>query len=115
MRVFLRSCSVVLIAALALGCGSEVSTDKTLDHTDPPAQAPAVETAQTNAPVTVPSAPSTESASATPSGSGTQDPAAPTSGNNGVGNGSDPAPKGNPPANDGAGSSPGNPDRKDDH
>jgi hypothetical protein len=32
-----------------------------------------------------------------------------TSGNNGVGNGMDPQPPGNPPINDGAGTSPGNP------
>ncbi|RPF70575.1 hypothetical protein [Aurantiacibacter spongiae] len=34
-----------------------------------------------------------------------------TKGNNGVGNGIDPAPPGNPPMNDGPGSSPGNPGR----
>ena len=33
-------------------------------------------------------------------------------GNNGVGNGLDPAPPGNPPENDGPGTSPGNPGRK---
>lgn len=35
--------------------------------------------------------------------------APPVKGNNGLGNGEDPAPKGNPPVNDGAGSKPGNP------
>jgi hypothetical protein len=33
-------------------------------------------------------------------------------GNNGVGNGLDPQPPGNPPVNDGAGTSPGNPGNK---
>ena len=36
----------------------------------------------------------------------------PTKGNNGVGNGVDPQPPGNPPVNDGPGTSPGNPGNK---
>jgi len=36
----------------------------------------------------------------------------PTKGNNGVGNGVDPQPPGNPPVNDGSGTSPGNPGNK---
>jgi hypothetical protein len=36
-------------------------------------------------------------------------------GNNGVGNGYDPQPPGNPPINDGAGSGPGNPGNKHGH
>jgi hypothetical protein len=35
-----------------------------------------------------------------------------TKGNNGVGNGEDPQPPGNPPVNDGPGTSPGNPGNK---
>jgi hypothetical protein len=39
----------------------------------------------------------------------TQNKVSPTKGNNGVGNGEDPAPPGNPRVNDGPGTSPGNP------
>lgn len=41
-----------------------------------------------------------------------QDKVSPTKGNNGVGNGVDPQPPGNPPINDGPGTSPGNPGNK---
>lgn len=41
-----------------------------------------------------------------------QDKVSPTKGNNGVGNGVDPQPPGNPPVNDGPGTSPGNPGNK---
>ena len=43
------------------------------------------------------------------SGSGGQSWNGPANGNNGVGNGEDPAPPGNPPLNDGPGSAPGQP------
>ena len=43
------------------------------------------------------------------SGSGSQSWNGPAKGNNGVGNGEDPAPPGNPPLNDGPGSAPGQP------
>ena len=42
----------------------------------------------------------------------TQNRVSPTKGNNGVGNGIDPAPPGNPRENDGTGTSPGNPGNK---
>jgi hypothetical protein len=116
MRVSLLSCSAVLFAAVALGCGSEVAIAKSVDHTDPPAQAPNPN-AEGTAFETTPSAPAAEAppAIAASSESTTPDTSEPPPGNNGVGNGTDPAPKGSPPANDSSGSSPGNPDRKDDH
>jgi hypothetical protein len=43
------------------------------------------------------------------SGSGSQSLSRPPKGNNGVGNGEDPAPPGNPPLNDGPGTGPGHP------
>jgi hypothetical protein len=43
------------------------------------------------------------------SGSGTENSKHPWKGNNGVGNGQDPAPPGNPPVNDGPGTGPGQP------
>lgn len=45
-------------------------------------------------------------------GGGTAATAKSPKGNNGLGNGIDPAPPGNPPENDGAGTSPGNPGNK---
>ena len=50
-----------------------------------------------------------------PSGRLVQDPTTKTKGNNGVGNGLDPQPPGNPKVNDGPGTGPGNPGNKPPH
>ena len=106
MRPLYPYLCAAVFGCFAIACGSEGTE---IEGNDTPAQAPDRVTTEPGRAVESPSATTRAAAQSAESPSASVPAATSESGNNGVGNGQDPAPPGAPPENDGTGTEPGKP------